>query len=137
MTRPVLAAPILQAARHYTITNIVPASAERRPFGFAISDDGEEIYLPAIVVNKAGLTPEDVGEGFLCLTYAANEQHRYPRAAMPVYLDRDHPTLKTLTLAEPGETPLSARVAAVDALLNGVINDMMKVRALLAPTPPE
>ena len=54
LTRPV--------GTHWTLTRVIGEGADS--FGFCISDDGEEGYIPRHVVERYEITPQDETGGF-------------------------------------------------------------------------
>lgn len=53
-------------AKHFTIIKIV--SSATASYGFCVSDEGEDAYIPAPLIRKHNLTELDEGAGFLAVT---------------------------------------------------------------------
>lgn len=53
-----------QVGKHLTLNRVV--NNDQQQFAFAISDDGYQVYIPAVVVKRANMQPEDIGAGFSC-----------------------------------------------------------------------
>ena len=49
---------------HVTLTNV--RNSDEAMFGFGMTDDGDEVYIPAIMVRFCEMTEGDVGAGFTC-----------------------------------------------------------------------
>lgn len=78
----------LQHAPHLTITRIF--HTDEKQFGFAVTDAGEDVYIPALVVRRYDLQPSDVGVGLrgaLKLREGNHEKRNQPVLQLPVKFD--------------------------------------------------
>jgi hypothetical protein len=56
----------LQNAMHYTLTKVIMRGDEH--YGFAVSDEGEDAFVPTNVCKRHNLTDADVGAGFKAMS---------------------------------------------------------------------
>lgn len=78
----------LAHAPHLTITRIFHTDVKQ--FGFARTDDGEDVYIPALVVRRYDLQPGDVGTGLrgaLKRREGNHEKRDQPVLQLPVKFD--------------------------------------------------
>lgn len=59
----------LQSAPHYTLTKVILRGDEH--YGFAVSDEGEDVFVPTNVCKRHNLTDADVGAGFKAMSRMA------------------------------------------------------------------
>lgn len=59
----------LQGAPHYTLTKVIMRGDEH--YGFAVSDEGEDVFVPTNVCKRHNLTDADVGAGFKAMSRLA------------------------------------------------------------------
>lgn len=59
----------LANACHYTLTKVIMRGDEH--YGFAVSDEGEDVFVPTNVCKRHNLTDADVGAGFKAMSRMA------------------------------------------------------------------
>lgn len=69
---------------HCTLTKVVNDSFEQKFFGFAMTDGGEEVYIPANLIRNQQMTEHDVGAGFTCpIKQNTGYEQRHGRVCTP------------------------------------------------------
>ena len=75
---------------HATLTRVI--EGPDRHYGFAVTDDGSDVFVPGFILKSHNLTEADVGIGFTAVVAAPDGSgaNSY-RAREPVVLDGVHP----------------------------------------------
>jgi tRNA splicing ligase len=86
----------LQNAAHYTLTKVIRRGDEH--YGFAVSDEGEDAFVPTNVCKRHNLTDADVGAGFKAMSRMsldnANSGQKATRSLLvPLLFDDTAPVL--------------------------------------------
>lgn len=123
----------VETSPHMTITRIV--NGTMRQFGFAVLDNGEEAYIPAIVIKRYNLTDLDSGAGFKARLRPSipGSSKTQPTVMLPLLFDDASPELVEVedepVEEEPEEykVPLDKLKAALEEL-DLLIVDMKTTR---------
>ena len=129
--------------QHITLTNV--RNSDEAMYGFGMTDDGEEVYIPAVMVRYCQMTEADVGAGFTCPVKPNPRAVDTPDgpawvAINPLKWDDENPETVTIDVEEvtrsqdgPTESEWDALVVACSEITEelGPMNELVEFSAKL------